>query len=130
MSEDTHPDPPFSEQGRGRKPAPTAPLTWKAITRPNFTTTSLEPNLLAAIRATASSHRAIEMSCEGDAIGLRRVLQRLTALQKRKFFGQVKLRTARRGGSLYVWLQRERPPKTKATKAAPTDTVPCDSTAV
>jgi hypothetical protein len=130
----TDPDLPPAKRPVGRPPTPTAqPLTWRRVKRPVFSNSSLPVDLLEAIRKTVNSGRSIELSFSGDEIGLRRIKQRLAALAKRKFFGEYPLRTAHRGGHLYVWLQRLEPVKRgkrlspdKAAQPGPHDTVPCD----
>jgi hypothetical protein len=113
--------------GRGRNPEPTLkPLNWATVGRPVLTTSALPPELLNAIRQTGRTGKAIELTFEGDPIGCRRVLQRLSGLSKRNFFGNMPLRTARRGGSLFVWLHRVRDerPKKKPRALPPAVTPP------
>jgi hypothetical protein len=77
---------------------------FKTIDRPVLTTSTLPQDLLKQIAATAKTNKAVELAFDGDPIGARRVLQRLVGLAKRGSWDGVGIKSARRGGKLYVWL--------------------------
>jgi hypothetical protein len=96
-------------------------IKWKKADRPALTTSTLPPELLKAIADTGKSNRAVEMEFEGDPIGARRILQRLIGLADRGYFDRVGIKSARRGGKLFVWLDSR--PKGKPPDRTPEHSV-------
>lgn len=87
--------------------------TYKKAERPQISGTKLPEDLLIRIAETDKTQNAVEIDFKGDLIGQRRVLQRIQGLHRRGRFGEAKLKSLRRGGKLFVWLDnrpRGRPP--------------------
>lgn len=101
---------------------------WKKTDRPVLTTSSLPPDMLKAIAETAKSNRAVELEFEGDPIGARRVLQRLMGLAKRGAFDGIGIKSARRGGKLFVWLDSRPRGRTPDRSPEHSEALPAEDT--